>query len=374
MRFLFLFGLITLIFSLKVQEAVAAPSEYRVSDVEVIVKLPTDKNVDGRQVALKRAEVKAFTQLMQRMISMQDQQAHQAFLKDLSKNLRGLVSDALVHSEVRKTDGTGVIYRVEVVFHAAPLRARFNQQKIAYSESAYPPALVVLGDFSQESRVGLRVHHPLLTALKAEAKHWGLTLLFPLGDVDDLANLQWDALIAFDTTLSNWVTERYQTPFLWAMRFEFQSGEGQSGDYQASLEVSERRERRSPPKVRLQEQGRFDNILTARQKLSERLAHKLLETFVDRWILSNAVKPELSHQITVVVQHGFQFQRYDQLVSELKKLPGVTHFKVSRIESAQAWLTFQFHGEDERLEETLMRLTGLPRLERKMDTVVVRFP
>ncbi len=330
-------------------------SVYDVANVEVSMPLG-GKSVEVVQSAGMTAALKeALQRLLMRMLTRADQEAHKPFLATLFKEPKQLTERVVVRAQKQIDDHLNLT--VDVMFAKKAINEALNAENITHSETAFP--LVLLLSKNESLSGATQSSSDLLqNALLKIARDYGITLLLPMGDLEDLKHLSWDETIRGEAAVLNWATERYGATNIWAVTASFSSSSAKqsAAKFQASGVLVVSRSQGEP----LVYKGGMGKSGASHEEVADflysALATQLIQQSIDGWILEHALHPALTHQTRLRVIHNAQLVRLTKFLKDLRAVPGVKHLRVVNTLARETVYEFDYQGRDEVLLELL---TGL---------------
>ena len=346
------------------------PTGFYQVGVEAVVPLPVAAKQDPRTIGMEKAKKLALDRLLHRMFTRADLDREKAFFDSLGQGVKRLTERVVVVGETQRPNALSVA--VDVTFSARELTAALAQKGLSYSESRHPPVLFLVriqGGTPEETTNA----EPLLQKnLLEEAKAFGLPVVTPMGDVEDMGHLSWDKAAAGDPELRQWALTRYATEQIWAVAVLLtpQAGGGGSGSktptgstLQAHLLGGTLNAARQSPPEPLEAEvasatppSRCVDSGDARNCPYTVLARTLLQKMMDQWIQDHTIHPNLLHTTALRVIHGPKLAQFAQFVTKLRAMPGVTSLKFLEEQATESHIQVEFQGEDAQLREGLSRL------------------
>ncbi len=359
----------------------AAESVYLVKGVEVTLPLKDEKNQDPQAIGLALAKEQAWLGLQTRMLTSADRQRHLERLREYKSGLDNLVERVVVQSEKRVAEGanTRLHMVVDVTFARDAVRKVFDAAGFTYNENAYPATLFLMAQVDESGAGHLsEPGQSFAKTMQATAARYGVTIIEPLGDVEDITNLSWERISSKDPALWNWTEERYGTRKIWAAWYGMESAEqaapGSPPAAIATLVESDANgeQRRIRLRVRKGCGGPSGAGEGQQSCLDGALAAKFVEMILDNWSQDHAVKPELNHVVQLRVVHERQLAGYADFLKKLGKVPGVASVRTAALTARDALLVLDFQGQDEKLLDSLGRMGSQP--ERGQGELLIRIP
>ena len=341
---------------------------YQIGSVEVSV--PHTKNRNPRATGMTQAKQIAFERLLHRMLTRADRAAHQGFLQTLRRNLDTLTERVTVVSETRRPND--LLLTVDVTFSQESVRNALTQEGLLYNEVLYPTVLFVLKEKNSVQSLA-EPSYLLQEAVQTEAASFALSVVKPLGDVDDLMHLSWELAAKDYEPLRQWALSRYSAGKVWAMLVTLQQGGGRIQGGQSSFVANaqllgghSKRDAHSPGEP-LEVKINGDDLSTVCPKgegqkmpdcLYPVLVRRLLQKMMDQWILDHGIHPGALHKVHLRVLHGLNLSTLADFMKGLQAIPGLGSVKVLAMRATESELQVEFQGQDEQLHRGIVRLGG----------------
>ncbi|MEO5366217.1 MAG: DUF2066 domain-containing protein [Magnetococcus sp. WYHC-3] len=353
------FVLILLLSSLGAAPAGAAASGedpfYWVAGIQV--SQPLDHK-DPRKAAFARAESLALARLLERMLDGPTRQAHAATLAPLLAKPHPLVVRTVVRSEKNRPDALFV--QVDILFNGAPVRQTLEQAGLPFNQTPYPAALLLTpqsGDPDNDWGT-LADDDPAWIHLQEAAREQGITLVRPLGDVNDLSHLSLASVRAGDAALSQWLRDTYAAEQVWEVVVSQPAPPGGSG-VASPQEVSCHltiHGRGAPPPLEIRRQITAADPAAARAGLMPDLGRSLVAKIMDHWIQRHQLAPGANTPVVLVVEHHHDMGLYGRFLAELAHVPGLVEVRTARLGGGRTELHGRYRGEITRLQESLQEI------------------
>ncbi|WP_193771438.1 DUF2066 domain-containing protein [Candidatus Magnetaquicoccus inordinatus] len=332
--------------------------------------LPLPGKQEPRTVGVEKAKKLALERLLGRMFTRADLEREKQFFDSLLQGGKRLTERVQIVGETQR--GNSLSVAVEVTFSAKGVAAAMAEKGLAYNESRHPPVLMLLRSQGGADGETATLDALLLKSMQEEAKAFGIAVVTPLGDVDDIGQLQWERVVAADPGLKQWVNGRYGTEQVWAIAVQLPTaaGKGKGGKaptatLQAQLFGSGGAQGQSAPSEALQASVNSPDLLSRCSESTElskcpatQLARALLQQVMDRWIQSHTVSPALQHTVQLRVIHGPKLAQFSQFTSRLRNSPGVVAMKFIEERATEATLQIEYQGQDAQLQELLSQWGG----------------
>ncbi len=338
----------------------ALASIYQVPSVRVRVPA-VSQNQDPRTIGLARARRDAFQTLLRRMLTRTDRAVHRQVLDKLGRQDQQLVERAVVRGEKRLEEG--LLLTVDITFSQKAVSDALTQLGVTYSETPYPPILAVVRQ-GQGIAGRSRPTNPFFRTFHQTAHTFGLTIITPLGDMEDMGNLSWQRAAAGDRELVRWATSRYGIGSVWALEAGFgtkapRSEEGKSSFSAIRLLISRIGAGVTHYRVPGGKRPECDALGTggrARACYYAHLSETVLQQVLDQWIREHAVDPSLRHATRLRVIHDMHFPRYERFLSGLRTIPGLSAIRFLQFQAREAMLEVDYQGRDDQLIRAISRL------------------
>lgn len=338
---------------------------YQISSVEVTV--PHTQKGDPRATGMTQAKQIAFERLLRRMLTRADWEAHQEFLQTLRRKRDTLTERVTVVSETRRL--SDLLLTVDVTFSQESVRSALMQEGLLYNEVVYPSILFVLKE--TDSLQSSETPNALLQeTIQAEADSFGLSIVKPLGDVDDVMHLSWDLAAADYEPLRQWALSRYSAGKVWAFLVTLQRGDGGTQKGQSSFVANaqlsgghsnkDTQSSEEPLEVKMSNNDLPPACAQGdvRRCLYPVLVRGLLQKMMDQWIRDHGVHPGALHTVYLRVVHGLRLTAFADFMKGLRAVPGLGSVRVSGMRARESELQVEFQGQDEQLRRAIVRLGG----------------
>jgi hypothetical protein len=247
---------------------------------------------------------------------------------------------------------------INVTYDAEKLRKYFSQRRIPYNELRYPPTLLLTG--SQEGTDAPRkydVTDPWFTTLREQGKALGFVFVNPLGDMEDMVQLDWDKVqAAEDAALQKWVTGRYGVNKIWTAILQWPAASTPGGELSGQVLAWERSGKPQHYRTAQAIPPTPPPTKESREALYADLARRLLDDVMDHWIEEYAVQPVLKHAVPLHVVHGTRLSNYAAFFRRLQGLPGVTRVTPVLLQARGVLLEIDYQGKDTKLMEAVSQL------------------
>ena len=348
---------------------------YHIGAVKVAVPLKANRN--ARAKGLRIAKKVAFESLLPRMLTQADRNTHKDFLDALRRDAKRFVERAAVVSEIRRS--RSLFLTIDVTFSQKKIRAALAQKGILYNETLHPPVLFLVQDKDRAADGAThpsrsKFERPLQKILLKSAKALGLSVVMPLGDMEDLMHLSWERAAAGDASLRQWALTRYLTREVWAVSVALQrltkAGKRGVANYAATAQrmgdaLKSTEQSPSPShQVEIQraypsdahpgcKRGKGKNPRTC---LYPDLILALLQKMMDQWIQEHAVNPSLYHSISLRVIHGPVRSKFAKFIKKLRAVPGLVALTFLEGDARTSRLQVAFQGRNEQLRDAIIRM------------------
>ncbi|MBF0096418.1 MAG: DUF2066 domain-containing protein [Magnetococcales bacterium] len=327
---------------------------------EAVVPLPVPAKQEPRAVGVEKAKRTALERLLSRMFTRADLEREKGFFDGLLQGGKRLTDRVQVVGETQRGNHTLVV-AVEVTFSAKGVAAALAEKGLPYNESRHAPVLLLVRSQGGAEGEAAILDGLVQKSVQEEAKAFGIPVVTPMGDMDDLSHLSWEKAAAADPTLQQWAKGRYGTEQVWAVAVQLaaagKGGKTASGSrVQAQLlgsgasEVIQASASSTEPLARCGEGG--DNSKCP----APVLARALLQQVMDRWIQSHTVNPALLHSAHLRVIHGPKLAQFSHFTSRLRTSPGVVNMKFLEERATEATVQVDYQGQDEQLQALLNQL------------------
>lgn len=343
---------------------------YRVQAVEITVPLPVKSGRNPRTIGLSIAKKVAFNRLFMRMLTQSDRKLNREFLNTLRKQNDRFVERVVVQSEKRRA--RSIVLTIEVTFSQKELGSAFGKMALNYTETQHPDVLIMVEEKDLVSEQWVE-EDSFLNALLASAEEFGLQIVTPLGDMEDMKYLTWERAVKGDLLLRQWAFERYQAGGVWAIAVTLDriknpqdlgpnvpSKETKvtktSGYFSTAQLFSEVVDETG--EVPLGEQVKIKGACAedVRRCFYPQLAQILLQRRMDRWILAHTINPSLAHTVRLRVVHGPIVSDFARFLSGLELVSGLTNVRFLQARAMEATLEVNFQGRDEQLHQAVSKL------------------
>ncbi|MBF0177381.1 MAG: DUF2066 domain-containing protein [Magnetococcales bacterium] len=356
-----------------------AESVYLVKGVEVVLPPTDEKGRDPQATGMAMAKEQAWHSLQARMLTSEDRSRHADRLRELKTGLDTLIERVVVQAEKRVVEGvnTRLHMVLDVTFSRDAVRKVFDAVGFTYNENTYPPTLFLMAQVegSGEERLA-DPGQSFAKAVQAAAARYGVTVLEPMGDIEDITNLALKRVTERDPALWSWAESRYGTQRIWTAWYGMESPqEAASGSLPSAIATL----------VESDITGELRRIRLRARKgcgpadghglqncLDGPLATKFVEMILDNWGQGHAVKPELNHAVPLRVIHDRQLAGYAEFVKKLAKVPGVAAMRTAAMTARDVLLILDFQGQDDKLLESLTGMGSRP--ERTRNELTVHMP
>jgi hypothetical protein len=329
----------------------AEASIFEIKGIEIQMPLPVPKNQSPRNIGLARAENKAFTMLFNRMLTRVNQDFNRDLLETLRREKKRFIERSIVRSERRRLRNFYIT--VDVTFSKKEVSEAFARAGIAHGQTEYPNSLLIVKANSKKSHDSFRKY------VVNGAKEYGLSLKLPLGDMDDMMQLNWENAVRADPALHNWAKSRYGLDQVWAVliNLEREAGRGSKFQYyKATANLLETTAQGNYTPIQSYKEGSFASFKQAEETLFPAVVEQLLGQTNDRWISNNSVEPVLRHTIPIRIVHNFNHLKYDKFLKALQHVPGFSGFKYHSMTAREAVIHVDYQGRDSTLLSAITRL------------------
>ncbi|MBF0271140.1 MAG: DUF2066 domain-containing protein, partial [Magnetococcales bacterium] len=325
-------------------------SIYEVRHVEISLLLG-GKSVEVMQDAgVAQAQREGLQRLFKRMLPTPEREARKEFLAGLLKESKRLTERTVVRS--KKQVGDRLDMTVDLFFSRKEVTAALVKEGIPHGEVAYPLALLIAREEATEGPSTW-----LWKAMPNVAQEHGVSLLQPLGDVEDLTHLNWDKALKGDPEVLNWASTRYGASDAWVVKAESTPLTASKGG--ARLRVSGTLVVSRPNSAPVTFQAREEKSGATPEELATALypvvAGKLVQQAVEQWLGGHAVQPGMKHQLRLRVIHEAQLARLTEFLNALKAIPGVKDPQVVQATARETLFSCEYQGHDELLEQSLAK-------------------
>ncbi|MBF0152573.1 MAG: DUF2066 domain-containing protein [Magnetococcales bacterium] len=356
-----------------------AEGVYQVKGVEVTLPLTDEKNRDPRTTGMAMAKEQAWQGLQIRMLTSEDRQRHADRLREYKSGIDNLVERVVVQSEKRIMEGANAKLQmvVDVTFSRDAVHKVFDAAGFSYNENAYPSTLFLMAQVDESGAGRLsEPGHSFARTIQTAAARYGVSVMEPLGDVEDMSNLAWERVSGKDPALWNWAEERYGIRKIWAAWYGMETAEQAAADAPpaaiATLVESDANGEQRRIRLRVRKGCGTAEINGPQSCLDGPLATKFVEMILDNWSQDHAVKPDLNHAVPLRVIHERQLAGYADFLKKLTKIPGVASAHPVSLTARDVLLILDFQGPDERLLESLAHIGNQP--ERTPNELTIRIP
>ncbi|MBF0137236.1 MAG: DUF2066 domain-containing protein [Magnetococcus sp. DMHC-1] len=357
----------------------AAENLYQVKGVEVVLPLTEGKNQDPRSVGMAMAREQAWQWIQIRMLTSEDRQRQADRLRELKSGLDNMVERVVVQSEKRIGEGVNAKLHmvVDVTFSRDAVHKVFDAMGFSYNENAYPSTLFLLAQVDETGEARLaEPGQSFAKTMQSTAARYGVTVLEPVGDIEDMTNLAWNRISAKDPALWSWMEGRYGTRKIWAAWYGMETPEqttaGTPPAAIATLVESDVEGEQRRIRLRVRKGCDSPDNKGSQSCLDAPLAQKFVEMIFENWSQEHAVKPELNHVLRLRVIHERQLAGYAEFLKKLGKIPGATNMRPAALTARDALLTLDFQGQDEKFLESLAQIGKQP--ERTANELTIRIP
>lgn len=331
-------------------------SVYDVLGVDVAVPL-SPKGVEAtHEAGVAQAQKEALPRLFRRMLLAADQEAQKPFLQTLLAQPKRLMERVVVRAEKQHADQ--LTLSVDLLFSKKEVSAALVGQGLSYNETPYPQVLLLIKEpvpvgGGEPLALGL-----LQNALVAAAREYGIVLLLPMGDLEDLTHLSWDRAASGEMEVLDWVLARYGATHIWALQVEATVSKGKKGQSGlksvGKLVVS--RSNSAPVTSQIEEEKTGGSVEEVASAVYPSLATKLVQSVMESWIQEHALQPGLRHQVHLRVVHDAQLARLTEFLQKLRKIPGVKEPKMLNSSARETSFEFEYQGSDDVLLELLAKM------------------
>ncbi|MBF0162668.1 MAG: DUF2066 domain-containing protein [Magnetococcales bacterium] len=349
-------GLLAILLSWSPSADAESPPFYKVV-AEAQVALPVEAKQDPRNMGMEIAKKQAFERLLRRMFVRADLEKEKAFFDGLGRESKRLTERLRVVAE-NQLNNT-LTMAVEVTFASKAVAAALQQKGLPFNESLHPPVLFLLrsqGDNPEE----LRQAEPVLQKnLSEEAKLLGMSVLTPMGDVEDMSQLSWENVANGQASLHQWARARYGTDQLWAVTLQLAPPTGKQQTLHLHLLGGPPRPGSAPIQAEVVAPlaaHRCVEQASSRTCPYAVLARTLLQQLADQWIQAHRINPAQQHPVLLRILHGPKLAQLTQLVNTVRTLPGVTDLRFVEERANESSLEMRFNGDDASLQTLLSPL------------------
>lgn len=349
-------------------EAMGEPAAFFHVGVESIVSLPVAAKQEPRTVGMEQAKKMAWERLLRRMFTRGDLEVKKALFETMGQNINQLAERVVVVGESRRADT--LVMAVEVIFSAKAVHALLAAQAgLLYNETRHPPVLFLVRTQAATQEESAQNDLLLQKNILEAAKIFGIPVVKPLDDMEDVSRLAWELVVSGDVALRQWVSSRYATDQVWAVIARTTPpavGSGQkTPTYTTQLQLLGRTVEANKPTTFEPIQAESVSITPPGQCLEQGtppncpyavLANTLLQTVMDQWIQAHTINPTLAHTAYLRVIHGPVLAKFSQFVNKLRALPGVAKLKFMEERATESTIQMEFQGDDVQLQGLLTQL------------------
>ena len=316
---------------------------FTVAGVEVDV---TAKNaVEAREQAFAEAQIKAFTQLADRLMP-EDQRA--AFVAPDAGDISTMINDFEVTQE--RLSAVRYVGTYTFRFNADYVRQYFNVQGVSYTEISSKPVLVLPFYQLGARNILWRETNPWLQAwYRLKDTHGLVPVAVPLGDIRDVASIGDNEALSYQPAGLADMLDRYGANEA-IILIATPSNGGASDD--VGLDILMYRTDRSQPeyvttlKIAASEQGvdaMYDQAVVQVRAALQR-----------EWKAQTAVSVTQTDNNVVSVRVPFQtMQQWVETRQALNRVQGVAEMRVRSVTPREARVELVFHGGEDRLRLAL---------------------
>lgn len=341
------FGLVSTVFCLalcafyiQLSPASAQDSVYEVSDVEVDVT--ADNAVAAREQAFEEAQVKAYKQLMERILTAQELEGYE--MPDLD-TISGLVQDF----EVTNEQLSAVRYKGTYTFRFRPnaMQSNLAQAEVPYAAAGKKPVLILPYQLTGNASTLWGENNPFMAAWARSGAEKGalVSTIIPLGDMLDTSQASDSQPLNYDKEMLDRMASRYNAEETIILLGEWKEGIGLAVSvyntkttlpgFMANIQVPHR-EGMSVPQV-------YD------QAVSEVLALLKQDYKVQTEVNPNEVSSVKARASFNTVQQWVNLKR------SVEATPGVQSVMVKGLKPKEAVVDIEFIGTLSQLGSALRR-------------------
>ncbi|MEO5340831.1 MAG: DUF2066 domain-containing protein [Magnetococcus sp. MYC-9] len=334
---------------------------------EVSVPLPVAAHQDPRTIGMEKAKKVALDRLLQRMFSRADLEREKPFFDSLGRGMKSLTERVQVVSETQRANQ--LLLAVEVTFSAKGIAAALAQKGLSYNESRHPAVLFMVRGQGGSAEERARGEQLLQKALLEEGKGLGMPVVTPMGDVEDMGQLSWEAVVSGAAPVRQWSLARYGTNQLWAVALQLVTPGGEAaankkgGHILRAQLLGGTTEHVTPPPPPLQAEvtsasppDRCVEQGDTRTCPYTVLARTLLQQMADQWVQAHAAHPGQQHVVLLRILHGPKLAQFSQFVNKLRSMPGVANLKFVEERATESSMQMTFRGQDAQLQEMIRSL------------------
>ncbi|MBF0615014.1 MAG: DUF2066 domain-containing protein [Magnetococcales bacterium] len=326
-------------------------SIYEVRQIEISVPLGGKSAEVAQETGMAQAQREGLQRLFKRMLTASEREARKDFIAACLKDAKRFVERSVVRG--RKQVGERLDLNVEVIFSRKEVGAALTKEGIVHKEVAYPLAVLM-----NQEESGTGPSTLLWKALPVAAREYGLTLLPPLGDFEELTRMTWERAVRADPELMSWVAERYHATAVWAVQAQIApvtGGKGAKMRMTATLIVSRADQQPVTFQVKEEKSGATPEEATA--ALYPVVAGKLVQQVMENWLSGQAVVSGTRKQVRLRVVHDAQLARLTEFLTGLRAVPGMQEPQVVQDSAKETLFACDYQGSDETLDAALKKLT-----------------
>ncbi|MBF0179635.1 MAG: DUF2066 domain-containing protein [Magnetococcales bacterium] len=348
-----------------------APSIYEVLNVDVSLPVAAAKGGEGlHDAGVAQAQKEALSRLLRRLLPSAEREKRKEWLAALLKDPKRLVERTVVRGEKQHQDR--LTMSVSLVFSKKELSEALVKEGISFNETPYPVVLLLakedsLSGVGEQSAVG-----QLRVALANVARDYGMTLLLPLGDLEELSHLSWEGAERGDPAQLEWANTRYAATAIWAIRADATTAsvKGATEKTRASATLLVNRAGVAQANWQVSEEKSGKSGETASAALYGQVADKLVRQIADRWIQEHALRTgEARQQIRLRLVHNAQLAQQTKFLGDLRALPGMREPQVLKSTARETVYAIEFQGSQEQLREALGKMA--PHVEQAQEGIDV---
>ncbi|MEO5345720.1 MAG: DUF2066 domain-containing protein [Magnetococcus sp. YQC-9] len=318
----------------------------------VEVSLPTGgKGIEAmHEAGVAQAQRDGLQRLFKRLLSGAEREARKEYLSTLAKDAKRLTERTVVRST--KQVGDRLNMSVDLQFSRKELSAALTKENIPYTEAAYPVVVPIAPEERGEGASTL-----LWKGLPNAGRDFGVQVILPLGDLEDLTQLNWEKGLKGDAEVLNWAAGRYGAGEIWlakAVVTPVSGGKGAKVKLVASLTVA--RPNVAPIVYQVSEEKGGTSVEEVSNALYPAVAAKLVGQAVERWVSDHVVLPGSRHVVRMRVMHDVQVARLGEFLAGVRAVPGMAEPRVIQTTARETLFECDFQGRDELLDEALAKL------------------
>ncbi|MBF0109043.1 MAG: DUF2066 domain-containing protein [Magnetococcales bacterium] len=328
-------------------------SFYVVKGIIVHVPQGNDPAKNSSAIGLLEAQKIAFKLLLEKMLSARERKDRHLFIKEVQRNIKDLLSRSIIVSERRTTRDLELT--VTIHFDEKKIREVFSTAGVSICQTSYPSTLLLF----EERSIAAPYYKSLTQAFERAGHQYGIEMVQPLRDVEDLATLALSENPAHFNEFNRWASGRYKTVKTWKISVEEEDGsesrKGENGPWIRLKVVEIGDDEVTYYFTRFTEPKNDEKNSVKGKKWNEKIL-LLAQRIIDPWIVSHIMEPGDNDHIDISVINSNNLDTLDELIERMKSLSGVDSVSFLEMSSTDVKLRLEYQGSEAEVKKGLEAL------------------